>query len=160
MQLNYLVTEVYQCIENFSILSTEWINGLTSAIARMMSIHIITYKLLVCNWILLVQMTSLLILQPPAFVSQSVTPAPVVPQLVTGHKLRPSKNTLLNRCSLGDLTNQQQSARCYMSCLHNPCCKAVNISSCEQSYVSTEALDLVKEVNKLMMIYTYSIYNA
>ena len=64
--------------------------------------------------------------------------------------LRPSGHTTLSKCSLQSLSGTQQSGvfSCFTKCLHNPCCQAVNISSCGQSYVKTEELDFVKEVIK------------
>ena len=66
-------------------------------------------------------------------------------------KLRSSQATSLSQCSLQNLTSveQRQMFQCYMGCLSDSCCKAVDITSCEQSYVSTEALDFVKEVRVL-----------
>ena len=66
-------------------------------------------------------------------------------------KLRPSQSTSLSQCSLQNLTSaeQRQMFQCYMGCLRDSCCKAVDITSCEQSYVSTEALDFVNEVRIL-----------
>ena len=42
----------------------------------------------------------------------------------------------------------EQMYRCYMGCLQDPCCLAVKMAGeCETSYIPTEAMDLVKEVN-------------
>ena len=42
----------------------------------------------------------------------------------------------------------EQMYSCYMGCLQDPCCLAVKMAEeCETSYIPTEAMDLVKEVN-------------
>ena len=81
---------------------------------------------------------------PPPLWSVTRTPAPLKPVV----KLRPASTTSLNQCSLGKLTTKQKSQwpQCFMVCLNNPCCKAVSITNCEQSYVKNEAMDFVKEV--------------
>ena len=54
----------------------------------------------------------------------------------------------LTRCSLKSVTPEQQRDMlpCFTECCYNPCCKAVNIRTCEQSYIDTEEMDYVKQV--------------
>ena len=64
--------------------------------------------------------------------------------------MRPSMTSLLNKCFLETVTPQQQRDmfQCFTQCLYNLCCRAVNVKDeCEQSYVQTEEMDFVKEVN-------------
>ena len=69
--------------------------------------------------------------------------------------MRPSQNTDFNRCSLMSITPQHQRDmfQCFTQCLHNPCCRAVNVKDgCEQSYVETEEMDFVKEVDLMYFV--------
>ena len=55
----------------------------------------------------------------------------------------------LNKCSLESVTSQQQQAnmlQCFIQCWQNPCCRAINVTSCEQSYLNTDGMDFVREV--------------
>ena len=56
----------------------------------------------------------------------------------------------LTRCSLKSVTPEQQRdmLQCFTECCYNPCCKAVNIRTCEQSYIDTEEMDYVKQVRE------------
>ena len=62
---------------------------------------------------------------------------------------------------MGSLTPQQQRemSSCFTQCLHNPCCQAVNITSCEWSGLKTEELDFVREVCMLDEL-KHAIYNS
>ena len=59
-----------------------------------------------------------------------------------------SSVTELSRCALESVTPQQQKdmLQCSIQCLLNPCCRAVNLTTCEQLYVNSDAYDIVKEV--------------
>ena len=61
---------------------------------------------------------------------------------------RYSANSQLIKCFLDslDVQLQRHMFHCFTQCLHNPCCQAVNITTCEQSYVKTEEMDFVKMV--------------
>ena len=67
------------------------------------------------------------------------------------YKVIPSWTSDLSRCSLESITPQQQRdmLQCFTQCLLHPCCRAVNITRCEQSYVNTEEMDFVKTVCKI-----------
>ena len=70
--------------------------------------------------------------------------------------IRPSESSNLDRCSL---SSHQQTAkpRCLMNCWQDPCCLAVDVSSCEKSYLPTESLHFVKEVSSQSRNCNYQI---
>ena len=69
--------------------------------------------------------------------------------LVTGI-LQPSLYTELSRCSLDDLTSQQQRdmSRCFSQCQQNSCCSAVNVTgTCQQFYTLPHVADYISDVS-------------
>ena len=63
--------------------------------------------------------------------------------------LQPSLYSELSRCSLDDLTSQQQRDmfQCFIKCQQNPCCRTVNVTgTCQQFYTLSQNADFVKNV--------------
>ena len=76
---------------------------------------------------------------------------------------RPSTNSQLSNCFIHSLTAQQQRdvTNCFTECWHNPCCQAVNLTSCEQSPVRTdENMDFVKRGINWIHKTNYIIYHS
>ena len=70
--------------------------------------------------------------------------------------LQPSLYTELSRCSLDDLTSQQQRDmfQCFIRCQQNPCCRTVNVTgSCQQLHTLSQNADFVKNVSMLKRKY-------
>ena len=58
---------------------------------------------------------------------------------------QPSFNTAITRCSLQAVSAEQKSEmfRCFMKCVDNVCCKAVNITSCQLFYTQPENSEFI-----------------
>ena len=66
--------------------------------------------------------------------------------------VRPSATSTLSMAKLRatNCHKHEQVYSCYMGCIQDPCCLAVKLAEeCEMSFLPTEAMDLVKEVNFL-----------
>ena len=64
--------------------------------------------------------------------------------------MSPSLITEFSRCFLDEVTPDQQREmfQCFIQCLQNPCCRAVNITNCQQSYISAQGMDFLKMVSE------------
>ena len=62
--------------------------------------------------------------------------------------IRRSATTKLSKCFPESVTPQRnrEMFQCFDACFNDACCKAVDVTSCERSYVPTEGLDFVKVV--------------
>ena len=75
-------------------------------------------------------------------------------QLLTPVIMSHSLITEFSRCFLDEVTPAQQRDmfQCFIQCLQNPCCRAVNITNCQQSYINAEGMDFSKMVSERLDI--------